>query len=55
MNEAGTVERTEAQIACRVCGQKVDKVYQEETCKPCLTKGFSKHVTMIDQFRNLQG
>ncbi len=39
-------------LTCRECGSTVDKLYQNDTCKPCLLKSFSKCINMIDFYRN---
>ena len=36
---------------CSVCGRYVDKVFQQDACKDCLVKSFSKHIQMINEFR----
>lgn len=40
---------------CKVCGQKREQLYQDDTCKPCLVKNFSRHISIINEFRNREG
>jgi len=37
---------------CRACGQMVEKVYQQDMCKPCLVKSFKNIVKFIDNYRS---
>lgn len=38
---------------CRVCGQEVSQLFQQETCKPCLLDRFNGLIGMIDRYRSL--
>ena len=38
-------------LTCRECGSKVEKLYQNDTCKPCLVKSFSESRSLIDHYR----
>lgn len=42
---------TAAGLTCRGCGCTVDRLYQNDTCKPCLIKSFAKCISMIDYYR----
>ena len=40
------------QMKCRVCGEQVRQLYQQQTCKKCLVQSFQKLVRVIDHFRS---
>ena len=39
---------------CRECGGEADRLYQNDTCKPCLLGKFNKYIEIIDQYRAYQ-
>ena len=49
------VDSTEEGLTCRECGTIVDKLYQNDTCKPCLIKSFSKCIEVINVYRDPRG
>lgn len=36
---------------CSICGRIVDKVYQNNVCKPCLLQEFRGYIRVIDDFQ----
>ena len=38
-------------MKCSICGNYVDKIFQQDACKPCLVRAFQKHIYMINDFR----
>lgn len=39
-------------LTCRECGSIVDKLYQNDTCRGCLMKSFTRCIDMINQYRS---
>ena len=48
--EKGSVQKS---THCQACGLFVDKLYQNNMCKPCLKNSFEKLVRMIDRYRSI--
>jgi hypothetical protein len=38
---------------CMICGKRMDRLYQQDTCKACLLLSFSKYVKLINDFREV--
>ncbi len=44
--------KTNQKYICTSCNENVQKLYQDNLCKPCLVKLFKKLTPLIDHYRN---
>ena len=54
-NRNMTEEKQNSEAICLKCGNKTDKLFQNNTCKSCLVESFSKVKKMIDVYRKGYG